>query len=174
VDRFVNLMKQHAARLDLGVGQARFGLVSSVNPGQGTARVTIQPEGVLSGWLPILSPWVGAGWGLSCPPSPGDQVLVVWQEGDGENGVIVGRAWSEQATPPGGAAGELWMVHRSGSFLRLMNDGSIASQAPSWTHHGDLHVSGDVYDGHGPMSALRNHYNVHVHPPDGARPVPTD
>ena len=35
----------------------RFGTVSSVDPGTATARVTLQPEGVLSGWLPLLTPW---------------------------------------------------------------------------------------------------------------------
>src|SRR4051794_35688610 len=94
MDRFLNIMKQHAGALDQGAAQPRFGTVTSVNATAATAKVQLQPEGVLSGWLPIMSPWVGAGWGMYCPPAPGDQVLVLAQEGDADHGVIVGRAFS--------------------------------------------------------------------------------
>src|ERR1019366_6449423 len=100
MDRFLNVVKSHAAALDRGHGQPRFATVASVDPARYAARVSLQPEGVLTGWLPILTPWVGAGWGLVCPPSPGDQVLVLSQEGDGEHGVIAGGSFSDIARPP--------------------------------------------------------------------------
>ena len=84
-------------RLDQGGSQPRLATVTSVNPTAATVRVTLQPEGVLSGWLPVLSPWIGAGWGMYCPPSTGDQVLVIAQEGDAEHGIIIGRAFSDAA-----------------------------------------------------------------------------
>ena len=93
LDRLTNAVKAHAAGLDNSSGQAKFGTVSSVNYETGNARVVIQPDGVLSGWLPIRSHWVGNGWGMICPPNPGDQVLLVPQEGDGEQGVIIGRTY---------------------------------------------------------------------------------
>ena len=62
--------------------------------------MTLQPEGVLTGWLPVLSPWIGSGWGMCCPPVPGDQVLVIAQEGEAEHGLIIGRAFSSTQTPP--------------------------------------------------------------------------
>ena len=83
---FINALKSHSANLDLATGQAKFGIVVSVNYQTAMGRVTIQPDGVLSGWLPILSQWTGNGWGLVCLPSPGDQVLVLPQEGDVEQG----------------------------------------------------------------------------------------
>ncbi len=55
MERLLNVIKQHAGGLDQGGGQPRFGIVTSVNPAAATARVTLQPEGVLSGWLPVLS-----------------------------------------------------------------------------------------------------------------------
>lgn len=163
MDRFLNAMKGQAGAMDAATGRPRFGVVTSVDPARGTARVCLQPEGVLTGWLPVLAPAVGAGWGMWCPPSPGDQVLVLPQEGDAEHGVVAGRAWSEAARPPldasGAAApaGELWLVHRSGSFLKLCNDGTVQVQ-------GDLHVAGDVFDRHGSLAALRGHFNAHRHP----------
>ncbi|HEX3401097.1 MAG TPA: phage baseplate assembly protein V [Acetobacteraceae bacterium] len=156
MERLLNIVKQHAGALDQGGSQPRFGTVTSVNPVAATARVTLQPEGVLSGWLPVLSPWIGAGWGICCPPSPGDQVLVLAQEGDAEHGVIVGRSFSSTQNPPATPVGELWLVHSSGSFVKLQNDGTIRM-------HGDLHVAGDIYDSQGSLSRLRGHYNDHTH-----------
>lgn len=180
MDRFLNALKAQSAALDQGRGQPRFGIVCSVDPTSGTARVMLQPEGVLSGWLPLLSPWVGAGWGLACPPSPGDQVVVLPQEGDSEEGLIVGRAWSARQQPPPAPAGELWLVHQSGSFLKLQNDGSVQGSATAWRLTGDLTVSGsiaasgDVSDGKGSLDRLRQNYDVHTHvAPDGPSGPPT-
>ena len=174
MDRFLNLVKAQAAQLDQGAAEPRLAVVSSVDTATCTARVLVQPEGVLSGWLPVAAAWVGNGWGLACPPSPGDQVVVLWQEGDAEHGIVVGRLWSAQAPTPAAAAGEMWLVHRSGSFIKLMNDGSIQSAAPTWTHMGNLHVSGDVSDSHGTLAALRGHYDAHTHPPSSAAASPQD
>jgi phage baseplate assembly protein gpV len=156
MERFLNIIKAHAESLDSATGQPRFGIVTSVDTNSGCARVTLQPEGVLSGWLPILSPWAGAGWGLVCPPSPGDQVMVLAQEGDAEQGVIVGAAFSTAQLPPAAPVGEFWLLHSSGSSIKLQNDGTIRM-------NGNLYVNGDVYDSHGPLSALRMHYDGHTH-----------
>ena len=174
MDALLNLLRGHASQLDQVWAHPRIAIVTSVDPATYTARVTVQPEGVLSGWLPIAGAWVGAGWGLACPPSPGDQVVVIWQEGDAEQGVIVGRLWSNNVAPPNAPAGELWLIHQTGSFLKLHNNGSIESQAGTWTHTGDLRVSGNVSDSHGSMAQLRGHYNEHVHPPNTDPPVPID
>jgi phage baseplate assembly protein V len=144
VDRFLNSLKAQASALDQAHGQPRFGLVTSVDPASYTARVSLQPEGVLTGWLPVLSAWVGAGWGMACPPSPGDQVLVLAQEGDAEHGVIIGRAFSDSVRPPMAAPGELWLMHSSGSFLRLRNDGSVEGQATRFVLTGEVDITGAV------------------------------
>ncbi len=174
MDSLLNLVRGHATQLDQLWAHPRIGIVTSVDSATFTVRVTVQPEGVLSGWLPVISAWVGNGWGLTCPPLPGDQVVLIWQEGDAEQGVVIGRLWSRTAPPPDAPPGEFWLVHNSGSFLKLHNDGSIESQAPNWTHTGNLHVSGDVFDGHGSMAQFRGHYNEHVHPPSSTPPSPPD
>jgi phage baseplate assembly protein gpV len=166
MDRFVNALKGQAGQLDQIQAQPRFGLVTSVDPVNATVRVMLQPESVLSGWLPVMSPWVGAGWGMSCPPSPGDQVLVLAQEGDAEHGVVVGRAFSAAASAPPAPAGELWLVHQSGSFLKLQNDGTVQIS-------GDLHVDGDVYDRHGSLASLRGAYDQHIHTDSRGGPTST-
>lgn len=156
MERFLNAIKTHTDALIQTQGQPRFGTITSVDPASGTARVNVQPEGVLSGWLPILYPWVGAGWGMICPPTPGDQVFILAQEGHSEHGIVVGRVFSSQERPPAVPCGEFWLVHSSGSFIKLQNDGTVQIG-------GDLHVSGDVYDSQGPLSRLRSHYDNHTH-----------
>jgi phage baseplate assembly protein gpV len=166
-DRLSNAIKSHASSLDQSSGQIKFGTVTSVNSQNATARVMIQPDGVLSGWLPVLSQWVGGGWGMVCPLSPGDQVLLVPQEGDVEQGIIIGRSFSNKQPPPIAPSGEFWLVHQTGSFWKLCNDGTIRVS-------GDLHVQGDVYDQHGALSGLRAHYNSHTHSaPNGSTGAPS-
>ena len=156
MERLLNMLKAHANALVQAQACPRFGTISSVDPDSGTARVAFQPEGVLSGWMPILYPWVGAGWGMVCPPALGDQVFVLAQEGHAEHGVIVGRVFSSQQRPPAAPSGEFWLVHTSGAYLKLQNDGTVQVS-------GDLHVNGDVYDSQGSLSRLRGHYDDHVH-----------
>ena len=174
MDQFLNHIRGVASQLDYGWGFPRLGTIASVDPQTQTARAHVQPEGTLTGWLPVSSLWVGNGWGMICPPSPGDQVIILWQEGDADQGIIVTRLWSQMAQPPPVPCGELWLQHGSGCYLRLKNDGVIQSGGGNWMHAGDLYVSGHVYDSHGSMDALRAHYNQHVHPPSEAGPVPID
>ena len=186
MERFLNAIKANAAAMDRATAQPRFGIVTSVDPSRPAVRVSLQPEGVISGWLPVLSPWIGAGWGLSCPPSPGDQVFVLAQEGDAEHGVVIGRAWSDTAHTPAAPSGELWLVHQSGAFIKLSNDGTIRTQGD--IHHtGNLFVTGNIQsdqniratldihanqnisadismrDAIGTLDRLRQHYDVHAH-----------
>lgn len=63
----INFMLSQQAR-------PRYGFVPRFNPHNDTVRVTIQPKTGLSGWLPVLTHWLGTGWGLCCPPSLGGQV----------------------------------------------------------------------------------------------------
>ncbi|OYV32514.1 MAG: baseplate assembly protein [Acidocella sp. 20-61-6] len=178
MDHLWNMVKAQAGGLDGLGGVARFGLVSSFDPSAYAARVLIQPENVLSGWLPILSAWVGSGWGLAAPLTPGAQVLVIAQEGDAEQGVILGAVWSAVDQPLGTPGGELWLQHQSGSFLKLHNDGTISLQAPVVNVGGDLVVSGDISDqsgAHGTLASLRNTYDMHTHadPQGGVSGLPS-
>jgi phage baseplate assembly protein gpV len=178
VDQFWNAVKAQAGGLDGMAGVARFGLVASFDPAAYAAKVMIQPENILSGWLPILSAWVGAGWGFAAPLTPGDQVLVLSQEGDSEQGVIIGCVWSAVDRPMAAPSGELWLQHQTGSFLKLHNDGTIALQAPVVNIAGNLVVSGDVSDqagAHGTLAGLRNAHDTHAHtdPKGGVTGLPT-
>jgi phage baseplate assembly protein gpV len=127
-------------------GAPRFGLVASFNPQTYCAKVMIQPENTLTGWLPILSSWVGSGWGFVAPLIPGQQVLVLPDRNDAQQGVIAGVLFSDVDTPPNtAAAGEILFLHQTGSFLTLKNDGSVDITAPSGLNiNGNVAVTGTI------------------------------
>jgi phage baseplate assembly protein V len=131
-DHLLNALKMHAASMDAQSGQPRMGVVQSYDPNSGTAKVLLQPEGMLTSWLPVLSQSVGTGWGVHTPLSGGEQVLVLPMEGDADNGVIVGRAWSDEMQPAqnpfgGGnpAPGSILMLDKNGSAVLLDAGGNI-------------------------------------------------
>ncbi|MFN3886148.1 MAG: phage baseplate assembly protein V [Aquabacterium sp.] len=154
----------HAMRLQAqiamsGGGASRLATVASFNPDNYTVKVVIQPEGVESGWLPLASAWVGNGWGMFCPPMPGDMVQVDFMEDSPDAGVVTVRLFNDQDRPLRCPAGELWLVHQSGAFFKLTNDGAatfsdgqgatvqlkggnITSQASNWTHTGPMTIDG--------------------------------
>lgn len=164
----VNAIKRHTAAQIAQIGQTRMATVASVNPSNYTARVMIQPEGVLSGWLPIMAHQIGSGWGLVSPPMPGEQVVVQPTEGASEHGIIIGRVFSTDTPPPniysdprdqGSTShvqpGEIGLVHEDGTFIRLVGGRVLI--------HGDLYCSGDIFDRHGSLDRLRSEYNAHHH-----------
>jgi uncharacterized protein involved in type VI secretion and phage assembly len=91
----------------------RHGLVTSYDPERYLAKVTFQPEGQESGWLPIETGHIGNGFGIAVGLQPGDgkqsgdQVIVRYQEGDFESGKIVQRVHSDNDRPPTVQSGEM-------------------------------------------------------------------
>ena len=127
-------MRYHAAALDATRPQPRFAVVQSVDAARYLARVSIEPEGVLSGWLPILGLGAGNGWGVVCPPAMGAQVVILPLDGDHESWAVLGGAWSTASLPPAplGAVqpGEAAIVSASGAYVRLSADGSVTVASP--------------------------------------------
>ncbi len=156
MDSLIEVFRSQAAQIRRAAAQPRIGLVTSCDNMTSSAKVLFQPEGVLSGWLPILSPWCGSEWGMSCPLSPGDQVVIIPQEGSSAAGIIIGCLYSSSRRPPQVDIGEFTLTHQSGVSLSLSNSGAVLIK-------GDLHVSGNIYDAQGPLSRLRGNYDSHVH-----------
>lgn len=170
-----NQMRAAAQLAQAGGEQTKIGIVTSYDPGSAAARVRLQPEdpdnpdATLTGWLPVASGWVGNGWGIDAPVSPGDQVEVKFFGAEIENGYIAGRFFSDSVRPTGAKSGEFFLTHKSGSKLQFHNDGTVtlisagtlSSQAPQWNHTGPVRIDGellvvDTITGQGGMAVSGN------------------
>jgi phage baseplate assembly protein gpV len=129
INRLRNHMRQEAQRALADVSMPRAGIVTNYDPARYCARVELQPEGILTGYLPITSMWVGNGWGMYSPPSIGEVVDVHFHQGGKEAAYIVGRFYSAKTQPLPVQSGEFWLVHQTGSTLKLANDGSVTVSA---------------------------------------------
>ena len=170
-------------------------LVTNYDPATHSVRVSYQPENQLSGWLPVLTPWVGDGWGLYCPPNAGDQVEVRFNDGDFGGGMVCLRAFSDQDRPLSVMPGEFWLVDKTGSFVKLTNDGAgngtllingqfaLTATAPTVTLEASqslalsaprINLGGSGQGLHSLVTdALVALFNSHTHPGIGAPPSQT-
>src|ERR1022692_1633589 len=134
-NRFRNAIRQEAQRATADISLPRAGIVTHYDPTHHTARVQLQPEGILTGYLPIATPWAGNGWGFYAPPLLGQIVDVHFHQGGKEAGYIVRRFYSNITKPLPVPAGEFWVVHPSGTALKFTNDGNVLISA-----HADLRI----------------------------------
>jgi phage baseplate assembly protein gpV len=149
VEELRNLIRREVALVLSTRGTTRIGLVTDYDPNNHAAKVAYQPDGTLSGWIPVGTAAAGDSYGIHFAPQVNDQVMVHFLEGVHDTGVIGMRLYSDQDPPLPVPAGELWMVQSSGSLLKFHNDGSVecASNADlTVTVGGDLTatVSGDM------------------------------
>jgi len=143
----LNVMRQQASAVLGDLALTSTGIVRSFDPSKYAVRVELQPQGNLTGWIPLTSPWVGNGWGMFCPPTIGDLVEIEFLGGDISSGVAGLRFYNDQDLPLPVPSGEFWLVHKSGSLLKFHNDGTIevsASARMSYTAAG--------HDFHGPVT----------------------
>ena len=173
MDDWLETIKLHAATQAGSLGQPRHALVTSVDAVSHAVKVTIQPEGIESGWIPDCAV-AAAGLRISCPAEIGTQVLVVPVEGDAEHPVVVARIFDVALTPPSSPAtgspvqpGEIGIFLDGGAYLHLTKDkiflkGTIVID-------GDLKTTGDVMAS---GISLINHVHVGVQPGQGVSGAP--
>ncbi len=122
----LSVMRQQAQQVAGERATTRYGIVSSYDPNNYSAKVILQPDGVNpTNWMPVLSPWIGNGWGMFCPPSVGDMVEVEFQEADHDVPMSCMRVFNDKNRPLPVPSGEFWLVHKNGAYLKLTNDGKL-------------------------------------------------
>lgn len=81
------------------LAQPGFGLVAAVDPANHAVRVTLQPAGVESGWIPCGAMQVGS-LRIACLPDLGTHVVVMPVEGDAEHAVLACPIYDAVMRPP--------------------------------------------------------------------------
>ena len=176
-----NLMRREAERVISRKAPPQMGIVSSYDPNQYAAKVILQPSGVETGFIPISSPWVGNGWGFGAGPNAGDVVDVHFQEWGKGAPYIEMRFYGNKARPMPVPSGECWMMHKLGTFVKFLNDGTLAIGSPVGINvtsplttitgnvivNGQIQATEDITDYYtttgSSMRNFRREYDEHVH-----------
>lgn len=143
-----NEMRRQALGVLSGLDHVRVGIIQSYDKANHCCKVLIQPENVLTGWLPLRSAWVGNGWGMFAPPAPGAAVSVIPVEGSLDAAYCVPGFFNDGMRPLPVDQGEFWLVHKTGSFFKLTNDGKLKLS--------DGHGSTITFNGDGTITSTGN------------------
>ncbi|MGZ5029014.1 MAG: phage baseplate assembly protein V [Methylobacter sp.] len=181
MNQLLNANRAQAQQSAGHTATVRAGIVSGYDPVNYCAKVRLQPDNTETGWLPVLTPWAGNGWGFFAPVTPGDVVEVQFQEGGKEAGFICQRFFNDGIRPLPVPSGEFWLVHQSGSLLKFHNDGSIElhaatninSSATAWNHTGDINLTGTLTASVDVVSASKSGaHHTHTDPQGGSTGQP--
>ena len=162
MEGLLNQMRRAAQEAASTRAVTRHGVISGYDPANYAVKVQLQPDGTLTGWIPLKTICAGNGWGIYAPPALGTAVEVHFQEADGGVGSAGLSFFNDVERPLSVPAGEIWLVHAAGQSVKLTNDGAITadtgagasvqikgdtitSSAAHWNHNGPLSVTdGDV------------------------------
>jgi len=76
------------------------------------------------GPIPIMADWAGANYGSGTGPSSGALAVVMNLSRDGDDFIVLGFLHSKPEPSPKVPQGERWMVHKNGSYAKIVNDGT--------------------------------------------------
>lgn len=113
------------------IGYTDVGIITAYDPTNRLVFVEISPanedtEALRTGWIPLTTPWGGNGWGMFAAPAPGVACLVHYQNGSKQSPYASLIAFGGTNRPLKVDSGEFWLVHKSGSFIKLTNDGKVS------------------------------------------------
>lgn len=191
MNHLMNMMAMRAQQSMGSFSGTRQGLISAYDPKEYAIKVSLQPTGEETGWIPLGTPWAGNGFGFAAGPMIGAEVEVDFDSGTIGVGMAGSQFYNNEDRCPGPPSGELWIVHQSGSLLKFLNSGAIIIQDKAGsvfslngngtsTHtasngmtinanmqnNGSFQSSGSVTDqngAHGSLGDLRIKYNGHKH-----------
>ena len=160
MEGLLNQMRRAAQEAVQDRATVRHGTISSYDPSNYAVKVELQPDGTLTGWIPLKSICAGNGWGIFCPPAIGTAVEISFQEADGGVGSAGLSFFNDVERPLSVPASEFWLVHKSGVSIKLTNDGTATidtgagasiqlngsniTSSGNWTHTGSITASDDV------------------------------
>jgi len=149
MDALLNHMRRVAGEVMGQRAGTKHGIIDGYDPANYAVRVMLQPEGVLTDWLPLKSPMVGNGFGLFLAPTVGEACEVDFQEGDQGVGSVGWRFFNNVERPLNVPAGEAWLVHKAGASIKMATNGTITMTDPHGTiltldNAGNVAITGNV------------------------------
>lgn len=124
----LHVIGQVSQRVHHGNDRIVRGVIASYNAQEGTVVVKLMPHNVLTGDMQFLTPWAGTPGttsGFQAGPEPGLQVIVLALDAAWQDCVCMPSVFSDVNHPPGAPAGEAWLLHKSGSSVKLTNAGDV-------------------------------------------------
>lgn len=118
-----NLIRREIAASMAQVKHLRIGKVDSWDKEKHVAKVKLQPGDQLTGWLPVGG-GVGAGKkrGFAHGLTKDDHVLVLFQGGSLQTGIIIQRLWSDKDDPiPNVESGEDHLVGKHKQWMKMLD-----------------------------------------------------
>lgn len=129
IDDWLNIIRREAERVvDRRASGVRIGTVTSYDPAAHAVKLALQPEGTLTGWLPLASIGVGNGFGVYVGATTGHAYAAYFHEGDVEAGIIIGRLPTDSEAAVSAQPGEIIVKSPTGSLISLLQDGSVTVQ----------------------------------------------
>lgn len=128
--KLANAIRQQARTSQAEFTTPRLATISSYDASNHAVKVIVQPVDPELGeqesnWMPLGAIGIGNGWGVAVGPQINDQVLVVYENGDFSSGTIVARVFSVAQQAIAVPSGEIWAVHQTGSFIKMVTSGDI-------------------------------------------------
>src|ERR1035437_10021330 len=130
MEDLLNVHRREAERVFARSTSWAVGVTDSYDPKTHSVKVKLQPEGTLTGWLPISSLGVGSGYGIHVAPKSGDPVLIHFHEGDREAGVVLGSFFTDKPPPVEIQEGEFLFQDQKNNLIYFKNDGTL-----TFKHH---------------------------------------
>jgi phage baseplate assembly protein gpV len=144
IEVILDLIHRELDRRFRGTSHEKKGAITAYDPQTYSIKMQIKPGNQITGWIPMLSHFIGNACGFLFGPSIGDQVSASFLGGDLESGTIVGRHFDDNNPPPQVQSGEALLQIKNGNKLYFMQDGSVL------VHHNTgaemkLHPNGDAH-----------------------------
>lgn len=176
--KFIDAMKLNAAAALKHNVSVKIGLVTSYNRNRYAVRVSLQPEEVVTGWLPIFSPMVGNGWGFIAPPGVGTVAAVLFVDGQIDAGFVCLFGFGQVYRPPANDVepGGFLFYTKAGANIKVSATGDVEIKAAAGRV---VSVASDTSISLGSESnsflglvtgAFKEVYNSHTHPSDNTPP----
>jgi phage baseplate assembly protein gpV len=145
----VNMVRAAAQMEGQTRAVTRHGIITSYDADTHAVKVTLQPDGTTTGWLPLKALAVGAGWGIVIAPKLGESIEVQFQEDDPS---VAGAGWrffNDTDRPPACPVGEWWFVHDAGASVKWTEDGKLTLRDAGGavlqlSNDGKIRITGDL------------------------------